>query len=952
MDLAFYEKPDINCLIHYGKGHLDGGHSGRYPWGSGQDPYQRSYDWFTDVKEMKKAGKTEKEICDKFELSSTEFRAYYSIAKAEHDAELSKEAHRLRDEEGLSLKAIAERMGYPNDSSVRNLLNSRTTIRATEAQMYADKLKKRIDEVGMIDVGVGVEKELGISAEKLNQALAILEAEGYHVYGGRAPQVANPDQSTILKVLCPPGTEHKEIYNYDKINTAVDYTLNGVEVGDTSRKGFVYPASLDSSRIYIKYAEEGGADKEGVIELRPGVADLSLGSGKNYAQVRILVDDSKYLKGMAMYGDFKNMPDGIDVIFNTKKHNDVLPENVFKDVKRTPNGEIDKTNPFGSAIKENGGQSYYYDKNGEKKLSLINKRADQGDWEEWKDTLASQFLSKQPLKLIRRQLKISEDDKQAEFDEICSLTNPTIKRVLLKTFANDCDGAARDLKAAALPGQKFQVMLPITSLKDNEIYAPNFKDGEKVALVRYPHAGLFEIPILTVTNKNVEGRRVIGIGEGNCDAVGINSNVAQILSGADFDGDTVMVIPCNSPSSKITIQNAPQLEGLKGFDDVVEYGSDDVRVDSDGKKHYYRNGKEYSIMKDGPMKGTQMGTITNLIADMNLKGASNEEITRAVKHSMVVIDAPKHKLDWKASELENGIADLRKKYQGYVDSETGKERAGAATLITRAKNPKTILKRKGEAWINKETGELEWERINPKTGEYETKTVREEYVDKNGKVQLRTIDVPRMDLVRDAHELSSGTRKEEAYANYANKMKSLANAARKEMVNTPRLEYSSSAAKIYSKEVAHLKSQLNVAEKNAPKERYAQLQANAVVKQKAAEYKEATGEKMSSKDKKKIGAQTLNSSRLSIGAQRYNITISPKEWEAIQAGAISDDQLLRILNRTDIDVVRQYATPKATTTMSTAKINRMLSMHEAGKTTSEIAEALNVSPSTVNKYIS
>ena len=428
MDSTFYEKPELDFLMHYGRGHLDGGHSGRYPWGSGDDPYQRSYDWYTEVNKMKKDGKTEKDICEFFGLSSTEYRAYYSIARNEHKQNLADEARRLRDE-GLSLQKIAERMGYNNDSSVRALLNEKTAERRTEAQKTAERLKKRIDEVGMIDVGKGVERELGISAEKLDQAIAILEAEGYPLYGGRVAQVTNDNQGTILKILCPPGTEHKEIYDYDKINTAVDYRIDAVDVGDFSRQGFVYPASMDSKRIMIRYDEDGGSLKDGVVELRRNVPDLSLGDS-NYAQVRILVDGDKYIKGMAVYGDDKDFPDGIDAIVNShySKNNPLEKNKALKAIKNDPE------NPFGSAIKENGGQSYYIDENGEKKLSLINKRSDQGDWGEWKDTLASQFLSKQSLSLIKKQLKIAEDDKQAEFDEICSLTNPTVKKVLLESL--------------------------------------------------------------------------------------------------------------------------------------------------------------------------------------------------------------------------------------------------------------------------------------------------------------------------------------------------------------------------------------------------------------------------------------------------------------------------------------------------------------------------------------
>ena len=229
--------------------------------------------------------------------------------------------------------------------------------------------------------------------------------------------------------------------------------------------------------------------------------------------------------------------------------------------------------------------------------------------------LPSQFLSKQPKYLVDKQLNLAISDKMAEFDEICSLTNPTVKKSLLSSFADSCDYDAVHLQAAALPRQKYQVILPITSMKDNEVYAPNYKNGETVALVRYPHGGTFEIPILTVNNKQAEARRVLG--NTPKDAIGINSKVAERLSGADFDGDTVMVIPCNSGKSKVKITSTPQL--IKDFDPKLEYG-----------------GKKEGTFKQ--MRDTQkeMGVISNLITDMTIKGATREELARAVRHSMVV----------------------------------------------------------------------------------------------------------------------------------------------------------------------------------------------------------------------------------------------------------------------------------------------------------------------------
>ena len=117
---------------------------------------------------------------------------------------------------------------------------------------------------------------------------------------------------------------------------------------------FRFPESLDSSRLAIRYSEDGGSDKDGVIEIRRGVKDLDLGDS-HYAQVRILVDGDHYLKGMAMYSD--DLPEGTDILFNTNKSKDTPVDKVLKEVKRNADGSINQENPFGSLIKENGGQS-------------------------------------------------------------------------------------------------------------------------------------------------------------------------------------------------------------------------------------------------------------------------------------------------------------------------------------------------------------------------------------------------------------------------------------------------------------------------------------------------------------------------------------------------------------------------------------------------------------------
>lgn len=890
-------------LMHYGTPR----HSGRYPWGSGDNPYQRSGDFLSRIEELKNQGLTETEIAKAMGMSTTQYRAQKSLAKDERRALDVARAKSLR-EDGLSLNEIAREMGFANDSSVRSLLNERSEARMNQAKKTAEFLKEQIAEKGMIDVGTGVERELGISKEKLKEALAILEAEGYPVYGGRIQQATNPGKHTTLQVVCPPGTEHKEIYDYDNIHSVKDYI--SYDDGESFRKSFVYPESMDSSRLKIRYAEDGGIEKDGVIEIRRGVEDLSLGES-HYAQVRILVDGNRYLKGMAVYSD--DLPDGVDVVFNTNKKQGTPTGDVLKKITNDPE------NPFGSLIKEHGGQSYYDDPNGKytdpvtgkkQSLSLINKRAEEGDWGEWSDHLPSQFLSKQSMTLINKQLDLATKDKFAEFDEICSLTNPTVKKALLKSFADDCDSAAVHLQAAALPRQKYQVILPVTDMKDDEVYAPNYKNGEKVALIRYPHGGTFEIPILTVNNKQPTAKRML---DNALDAIGINSKVAERLSGADFDGDTVMVIPTGG---KVKVTSTPPLKGLEGFDPKLEYG-----------------GKKEGTFK--PMKNTQteMGKISNLITDMTLKGATQDELARAVRHSMVVIDAEKHKLDYKQSEQDNGISALKKKYQGTVD-ENGRYHEGAATLISRAKSETSVLKRKGSPIINKETGEQRY------------KEVYEEYTDKNGKVKVRTQASTKMAETKDARTLSSGTPQEEAYADYANNMKSLANRARREMMNTGKIAYSASAKRTYQAEVDSLEAKLNVALKNAPRERQAQILANAAVKAKKQENPDMTKGEI-----KKANQQALTAARNSVGAKREPIQITDREWEAIQAGAISENRLTQIINNVDTDKLRQRATPRATTTLSSAKVNKIASMNASGYTTAEIAEALGVSASTVSKYL-
>ena len=906
-----YSDEDEAHLVHYGMPRR----SGRYPWGSGDQPYQHSGDLLSRYEELKGKGLSETEVARAMgfvdsrtnQTQTTKLRAQLSLAKAERRQDLVETARRLRDKEGLSLAQIAKKMGFKNDSSVRALLDEEAEARMKAATKTADFLKKQIDEKGMIDVGKGVENELGISREKLNQALYILEMQGYPTYKGGVPQVTNPGKQTNIQVVCPPNTKWKEIYDYGKINSIRDYA--SIDDGETFSK-FQYPSSLNSKRLQVKYAEEGGIKKDGVIEIRRGVKDLDLGNS-NYAQVRILVDGTHYLKGMAMYSD--DLPKGVDVMFNTNKKKGTPLEKVLKPIKDNPE------NPFGSMIKRNG-QSEYIDKDGKKKLSLINKTREEGDWDKYSNKLSSQFIGKQSLELIKKQLKLTLAERQEEYDDIKSLTNPAIKKSFLNSFANDCDAAAVHLKCAALPRQKTKVLLPITTLKDNEVYAPTFRNGEKIALVRFPHGGTFEIPVLTVNNKHKDAKRILGDA---LDAIGINAHVAERLSGADFDGDTALCIPTagNGRNSKIKITSTKQLKGLEGFDPKSEY----PKVEG---------------MKKMKNTQTEMGKISNLITDMTIKGATEDELARAVRHSMVVIDAEKHELNYKKSEQKENIAALKKKYQGTIDPETGRMKTGAGTLLSRSKSQVSVRKTKGSPTIDPETGKLKY-KLDEST-----------YVDSKGNTVHRMVKSTRMAETDDAFTLTSGpmgtsgTKVEEAYALYANQLKSYANNARKEILATKKIPYSPTAHKQYATEVKSLQDKLNIALSNAPRERRAQTIANSKINAIKQEY-----DNLSKEDLKKIKQQELTKARTQVGAKRETIEITDKEWTAIQSGAISETKLTQIVNHCDIDKLRERAMPRAKTTLSNGKIARIKAMRESGYTLAEIADAVGVSTSSIANYL-
>lgn len=899
---------ESNILEHYGTKR----HSGRYPWGSGDNPYQHSGDFLSRVEELKKKGLSEKEILetindslpDEYKMGLTEFRT--ARQKAGHDRKaLEYDQIRALKDDGLGWKEIGDKLGM-SESSVRSKYNNAIGEKASQAEKIAATLKEEVDKKGMIDISEGANQVLGVSESKLDEAAYILEAEyGYQRYGVGIRQPTNVRQQTNITVLAKPEFDQKYAYQHqDQIDSLGDYHSD--DGGETFTK-LQRPSSLDSSRVAIHYGDEGGLDKDGVIEIRRGVPDLDLGKS-HYAQVRILVDGDHYLKGMAVYSD--DLPDGVDVRFNTNKPSGTPKMKVLKEAKADPD------NPFGAAIKANG-QSMYIGEDGKEHLSPINKLKEEGDWDTMSRNVSSQFLSKQPKKLIENQLNLTVADYKAQYDEIMRYDNPTVKKKLLNDFADTVEGTSMTLKASAFPGQSTKVILPINKIKETEAYCPTYENGTRLALIRYPHAGTFEIPIVTVNNKNVSGKRNLGAIQ---DAIGINAKVAERLSGADFDGDTVMAIPV---TDKVNIKSTRALKALEEFDPKTAYAVPEG------------NPNNVRLMKKEE-KQREMGVISNLITDMTLRGADEDELARAVKHSMVVIDAEKHKLDYKRSERENGIPELKQKWQIRVDEEGATHYGGASTLLSRRKQTVRVPERRGSVRVDKETGEY----IYKESGRTFTDP-------KTGKERKAEDTVSLISETKDARTLSSGTIQENLYADFSNKLKAMANQARKEAVNMKGIQRNPEAAKTYAPEVASLKEKYNNMVANKPKERKAMLIANANIKAKIQE--QGLDPTIDKKEIKKISSVEMQRARDSVGAsgRKSKVTFTDREWEAVQAGAISDNMLTKFLNSSDSDEIVKRAMPKNVAVMTSAKMSKANAMLRSGYSYAEIAKACGVPESTV-----
>lgn len=844
-------------ILHYGIKRR----SGRYPWGSGENPYQGEGWFLNEYRKLRDSGMSEIEIANEMGITTTQLRNSITYATKQERENQNLRIAELK-EQGLSNTDIAKQLGV-SEGTVRNRLSQKSSPKISRSEQLDNietVLSENLEKTGHLDVGVGVERQLGVPRNTFNAVVNHMVENGdLYIHRIQIKRLSDPSKYTTVKVLSKEKDYVKVLKDSENI---INLEYQSDDRSITMPEKFRRPTHVDLDRVMIRYAEDGGTEKDGLIELRPGVEDLDLKNSR-YAQVRIAAGDDLYMKGMATY-TYDKLPDGIDIVYNVTKPKGTPIDKVFKKMDADPRTESNPETLFGTSLKQQGQRGA---------LNIINE---EGDWDTWSTTMSSQFLSKQPLNLIRRQLDKTYDSLRKEYEELSSLTNPVVRRHLIDKFSQGLDSKAKVLSAKGLPGTKNHVILPMPEMKANEIYAPNYNNGDRVALVRHPHGGIFEIGDVIVNNNNPKAKRIIG--SDSPDAVVIHPSMARKLSGADFDGDTVLVIPNNTGK----IKSSRSLKELRNFDPNQYKVSDPNHPSIIDKK----NMKTITPRA----KQTQMGIVSNLITDMTIKGASQPEIARAVRHSMVVIDAEKHGLDYKQSAIDNNIAQLKKDYTTRLNPAIGKVGQGSSTIVSRSKRHVDIS--------------------NPKFR---------------------------------AEDYSSGRAQEQEYVKYINKLTSLKNGATKQINNISNPRMNKVAAKVYKPEVQSLNKKLNTALLNAPRERQAQILSNTL-------YYKNIKPGMDKDGLKKLKTRSLAQARSETGASRSSIKITDSEWEAIQARAVSSTKVKDILLNTDLDRIRELATPRRQA-MTPAKASRAKSLLNGGYTYAEVAQALGVSPSSIRTAV-
>ena len=187
-----------DILMHYGVKRR----SGRYPWGSGDNPYQHGGDFLSRVEELQRLGKSEKEIAQEIGLSTTDLRMQVRVAKHERRALQADRARSLRDD-GKTLDEIASIMGFKNDSSVRALLNESTAENKNKARVTAEILKKEGIQITVVDMFTVKPLDEALVEKYAKATGAVVTAENHNKIGGLYSAVTE-----VLSKKCPTPVEY------------------------------------------------------------------------------------------------------------------------------------------------------------------------------------------------------------------------------------------------------------------------------------------------------------------------------------------------------------------------------------------------------------------------------------------------------------------------------------------------------------------------------------------------------------------------------------------------------------------------------------------------------------------------------------------------------------------------------------------------------------------------
>lgn len=137
-----------DTLEHYGTKR----HSGRYPWGSGETPYQHSGDFLSRVDQLKNKGMAEGEILDAinstlpddYKLGATEFRVAKTKAGHDRKAQQWDDIQKLKKKNpDMGWTEIGQKLGLP-ESTVRSMYKNGVGTKKDQAEKIAETLKRKL----------------------------------------------------------------------------------------------------------------------------------------------------------------------------------------------------------------------------------------------------------------------------------------------------------------------------------------------------------------------------------------------------------------------------------------------------------------------------------------------------------------------------------------------------------------------------------------------------------------------------------------------------------------------------------------------------------------------------------------------------------------------------------------------------------------------------------------